>query len=123
MKNYKVGDVVTGIVTGIQPYGAFVSLSDDTQGLIHISEITYGYVRDINDFLQVGQAVKVKVLEIDKKESKISLSLRALQDLPFYHKRDEKGRIPLQERIDEQDAGGFDTLKSKLDGWIRKSLK
>ncbi|XKH50782.1 general stress protein 13 [Chryseomicrobium palamuruense] len=123
MKNYKVGDVVTGIVTGIQPYGAFVSLSDDTQGLIHISEITYGYVRDINDFLQVGQAVKVKVLEIDKKESKISLSLRALQDRPFYHKRDEKGRIPLQERIDEQDAGGFDTLKSKLDGWIRKSLK
>ncbi|MFA1643787.1 S1 domain-containing post-transcriptional regulator GSP13 [Chryseomicrobium imtechense] len=123
MKNYKVGDVVTGIVTGIQPYGAFISLSDDTQGLIHISEITYGYVRDINDFLQVGQAVKVKVLEIDKKESKISLSLRALQDRPFYHKRDEKGRIPLQERIDEQDAGGFDTLKSKLDGWIRKSLK
>ncbi|MBM7707710.1 general stress protein 13 [Chryseomicrobium aureum] len=123
MKNYKVGDVVTGIVTGIQPYGAFVSLSDDTQGLIHISEITYGYVRDINDFLQVGQAVKVKVLEIDKKESKISLSLRALQDRPFYHKRDDKGRIPLQERIDEQDAGGFDTLKSKLDGWIRKSLK
>lgn len=123
MKNYKVGDVVTGIVTGIQPYGAFVSLSDDTQGLIHISEITYGYVRDINDFLQVGQAVKVKVLEIDKKESKISLSLRALQDRPFYHKRDDKGRIPLQERIDEQDAGGFDTLKSKLDSWIRKSLK
>ncbi|WP_392454162.1 S1 domain-containing post-transcriptional regulator GSP13 [Chryseomicrobium aureum] len=123
MKNYKVGDVVTGIVTGIQPYGAFVSLSDDTQGLIHISEITYGYVRDINDFLQVGQAVKVKVLEIDKRESKISLSLRALQDRPFYHKRDDKGRIPLQERIDEQDAGGFDTLKSKLDGWIRKSLK
>lgn len=123
MKNYKVGDVVTGIVTGIQPYGAFVSLSDDTQGLIHISEITYGYVRDIHDFLQVGQAVKVKVLEIDRKENKISLSLRALQDRPFYHRRDDKGRVPLQERIDEQDAGGFDTLKSKLDGWIKNSLK
>lgn len=123
MKNYKVGDVVTGIVTGIQPYGAFVSLSDDTQGLIHISEITYGYVRDIHDFVQVGQAVKVKVLEVDDKEGKISLSLRALQDRPFHHRRDDKGRVPLQERIDEQDAGGFDALKNRLDGWIRKSLK
>lgn len=123
MTNYNVGDVVTGIVTGVQPYGAFVSLTDDTQGLIHISEITYGYVREVSDFLQVGQAVKVKILEIDEQEGKISLSLRAMLDRPFYHKRDEKGRIPLQERIDEQDAGGFDSLKNRLDGWIRKSLK
>ena len=43
-KIYRVGDIVTGRVTGIQPYGIFVELDENTQGLVHISEITYGYV-------------------------------------------------------------------------------
>ena len=54
-KIYKVGDVVTGKVTGIQPYGAFVSLDEHTQGLVHISEITYGYVKEVAEFLTVGK--------------------------------------------------------------------
>ena len=56
-KTYKVGDVVKGKVTGIQPYGAFVSLDEHTQGLVHISEITYGYVKEVAEFLTVGQEV------------------------------------------------------------------
>ena len=53
-KKYEVGEVVTGKVTGIQPYGAFVALDESTQGLVHISEITYGFVRNVEDFLKVG---------------------------------------------------------------------
>lgn len=79
---YVVGDVLTGKITGIQPYGAFVALDEDTQGLVHISEITYGFVKNIADLLSVGQEVQVKVLEIDENASKISLSIRALQERP-----------------------------------------
>ena len=73
----KLGEEFSGKVTGIQPYGAFVALDDETQGLVHISEITYGFVKDINEFLTVGEEVQVKVLEVDEAAGKISLSIRA----------------------------------------------
>ena len=49
MTKYKVGSTVTGNITGIEKYGAFVSLDDYYSGLIHISEISEGFVKDIND--------------------------------------------------------------------------
>ena len=51
---YQIGDRVHGKVTGVQPYGAFVTLGDETQGLIHISEIKHGFVSDINEYVKVG---------------------------------------------------------------------
>jgi len=120
-QNYKVGDVVTGKVTGIQPYGAFVSLDEQTQGLVHISEITYGYVKEVEEFLTVGQGVEVKILEIDDEAGKISLSMRELQEKPTLPKRDDRPRKSLQDRIDEHDEEGFNTLKEKLGDWIKKS--
>ena len=83
---YRVGDVVTGKVTGIQPYGAFVALDDETQGLVHISEITYGYVKDVNEFIKVGDEITVKVLDVDEEQKKISLSIRVLQESPVSKK-------------------------------------
>ena len=57
-QKYELGDVLTGKVTGIQPYGAFVALDEDTQGLVHISEITYGFVKDVSDFCRLGKRLK-----------------------------------------------------------------
>jgi len=120
-KKYKVGEVLTGKVTGIQPYGAFVSLDEDTQGLVHISEITYGFVKDVNDYLKVGDEIKVKILEIDEQSKKISLSIRVLEEAPIQRKREYPPRKTLQERVDENDANGFLLLKSKLADWIKQS--
>ena len=86
-KIYEVGEVLTGKVTGIQPYGAFVALDEKTQGLVHISEITYGFVKDVSEFLEVGQDVEVKILEVDGEAEKISLSIRALQERPATKKK------------------------------------
>ncbi|MEK4521272.1 S1 domain-containing post-transcriptional regulator GSP13 [Psychrobacillus sp. FSL W7-1457] len=122
-KTFKVGDVVTGKVTGIQPYGAFVSLDEQTQGLVHISEITYGYVKEVGEFLTVGQEVEVKILEVDGEAGKISLSIRELQEKPTSPKRDDKPRKSLQARVDEHDEEGFNTLKEKLAGWIQQSIR
>ena len=58
-KKYEVGDIVVGTVTGVQPYGAFIALDESTQGLVHISEITYGFVKNVADFLAVGDEVRV----------------------------------------------------------------
>ncbi|MFC7687833.1 S1 domain-containing post-transcriptional regulator GSP13 [Ureibacillus sp. GCM10028918] len=119
-KKYEVGEVVTGKVTGIQPYGAFVALDEESQGLVHISEITYGYVKDVADFLKVGEEIQVKILDIDEKSDKISLSTRALQDAPPLKKKDQP-RKTLQDRVDESDADGFKSLKDKLQHWIEQS--
>ncbi|MEG0260355.1 MAG: S1 domain-containing post-transcriptional regulator GSP13 [Lysinibacillus sp.] len=121
MAKYKVGDVLNGKVTGIQPYGAFVALDENTQGLVHISEITYGFVKDVAEFLVVGQEVEVKVLEIDDEVEKISLSIRALQERPATRKKDIVPRKTLQDRVDEADADGFNLLKDKLQDWIEQS--
>ena len=85
----EVGNIVKGKVTGIQPYGAFVSLSEDRQGLVHISEITNGFVRDIQDYVNVGDEVSVKVLSIDEESGKISLSLKAVTEPDRIQKRTE----------------------------------
>lgn len=119
-QKYKVGDVLTGKVTGIQPYGAFVALDETTQGLVHISEITYGYVKDVNEFIKVGDEIQVKVLEVDENQKKISLSIRVLQEAPVVRKKETTPRKTLQQRVDEHDADGFDILKEKLSEWIKQ---
>ncbi|MCG7346569.1 S1 domain-containing post-transcriptional regulator GSP13 [Sporosarcina sp. ACRSL] len=120
-KKYEVGEELTGKVTGIQPYGAFVALDEETQGLVHISEITYGYVRDINDYLAVGDEVKVKVLEVDHGAGKISLSIRVLQEEPNNNHKTNRPRKSLQDRVKEHDSEGFNSLKDKLKDWIDRS--
>jgi general stress protein 13 len=121
VKKIEVGDVLTGKVTGIQPYGAFVALDETTQGLVHISEITYGFVKNITDFMEVGDEVQVKVLEVDAEAKKISLSIRALQERPSLKRKDLPPRKSLQDRVDEKDSVGFNSLKIKLRDWIEES--
>src|SRR5690554_5423795 len=74
MSSLQVGQVVTGKVTGITNFGAFVLLPDKSTGLVHISEVADSYVKDINDYLQRDQEIKVKVISVDK--GKIGLSIR-----------------------------------------------
>ncbi|HBZ10948.1 MAG TPA: general stress protein 13 [Bacillus bacterium] len=119
---YNQGDVLTGKVTGIQPYGVFVALDEDTQGLVHISEIKHGFVKDINEVLSVGDEVKVKVLQINEDKGKISLSIRALEEEPPAEAtKNPRVRRQGSIKLDEVDREGFNTLKDKLQEWIKKS--
>ena len=73
--SFEVGQKVAGKVTGITHFGAFVSLPENKTGLIHISEISDSYIKDIATVLTVGQEVEVKLLTIAA-DGKISLSRR-----------------------------------------------
>jgi len=117
---FEAGQVLEGKVTGIQPYGAFVALNDEVQGLVHISEVTHGFVQDINEHLKVGDAVKVKVLNVDDQKGKVSLSIRATEEAP--KKQPRKQQAPKQQQMQSTgDNAGFNTLKDKLQGWIEQS--
>ncbi len=74
---YKVGDLVTGNVTKLASFGAFVGLQHDIDGLVHISQISEERVDKIKNVLKVGQEVTARVIKIDKSDRRIGLSIKA----------------------------------------------
>ncbi len=114
MAKYEKGKVVKGTVTCIEPYGAFMSFDEFYTGLIHISEISQGFVKDITDFVNVGDHIYVEILDIDKDEAHLRLSIKNI-----------KYRIngkPRKRKIIETPSG-FNTLAKKLPNWINDGLK
>lgn len=75
----EVGQILDGKITSITKFGAFVSLPDSQTGLIHISEISDGFIKDINEHLTVGQKVSVKICSIDE-NGRISLSMKQVKN-------------------------------------------
>ena len=91
-----VGTIITGKVTSITKFGAFVALPDGKSGLVHISEVAGTFVSDVHDFLTEGQEVPVKVLSVSP-EGKISLSVKQAQPpkpRPQYADRPARPRPP-----------------------------
>ncbi len=76
-KYYKVGDLVTGHVTKLASFGAFVGLQHDIDGLVHISQISEDRVEKIKNVLKVDQEVTARVIKIDKSDRRIGLSVKA----------------------------------------------
>lgn len=116
--NNQIGNIFEGTVTGIQPYGAFVSLNEHTQGLIHVSEIQSGFTKNIHDVLQVGQKVRVQIIDIDEYSQKISLSRRTL----------EKGFVPSPYKrkryfTNKNKKIGFRSIEKQLPVWIEEALE
>jgi len=72
--NYHVGDLLSGYVTKITNFGAFVKLEDDLEGLLHISELSDSKVTNVEDVLKIGMKVEVRVIRVDVEERKIGLS-------------------------------------------------
>jgi len=78
LKNLEPGMVVEGKVTRLVSYGAFVDIGLRRDGMVHVTEMARGYVRDPADVLTVGDVVQVKVLEIDRKKRRVALSMKDL---------------------------------------------
>ena len=102
---YKIGDIIKGEVSGIEEYGIFVRLENNYNGLIHISEITDGFVNDIKRYVEVGEIIYVHVLDIEEKSKQMKLSIKNIN-----YKEDGKtqkiaeslrGFLPLQEKLPE----------------------
>ena len=84
----EAGSVVEGKVVRIMPFGAFVEIERKQSGLVHISEISSDYVKDINDHVKIGDTVMVKVISIDEK-GRMGLSIKQASDA-YAPKHDEK---------------------------------
>ena len=113
INDYKVGMTVYGEITGIKPYGAFVGFDDGVTGLIHISEISNNFVRDIGKFVEIGDHVMLKVIDIDLEHKQLRLSFKALAENSRKHIRKVKFEgMP-------ESIKGFKTIEEMLPVWVK----
>ncbi|MGN0545822.1 MAG: S1 RNA-binding domain-containing protein [Acutalibacteraceae bacterium] len=87
------GAIVSGKVTGVTDFGAFVEIEGGKTGMIHISEVASNYIKDIKEYISVGQEVKTKVISVSP-DGKISLSIRKLNEQP----KEQRPQKPRAER-------------------------
>ncbi len=106
----KIGDIVKGRITGIKPYGAFVKIDDEVDGLIHISEVSDGFVKSIEDFVSVGDTVDLKVIKISD-DNKVSLSYKSAN------------KIKSKKYIEIELTVGFKPFETMLPKWAEKYQK
>ena len=114
MNKYTKGKIVEGIVTGITSYGIFVSLDEYYSGLIHISEISHGFVKNIHDYVNIGDTIYVRIIGVDDEAGHLNLSIK---DINYKQKKTIRKKKIVETSL------GFKTLKYKLPIWIEESLK
>jgi len=115
-----VGNIYMGRVLKIKPFGAIVSLPGSAPGLVHISQIAAGYVRSVEDVLEVGDEVNVKVLSRDEASGKIALSMKDVPQMTYDNEEAyENGQyIPPPPVITAASAAAFE---EKFKAWQKVS--
>ncbi len=113
IKELNVGDVVHGEVKKILPFGAIVGFGEGFEGLLHIKEASHFYVKNIYEVAKVGQKLDLKIIDIDTQNSKISLSLKALQQEPEVLKFNEKMEHSSEKIIEKEAKEEFEPAKEE----------
>jgi small subunit ribosomal protein S1 len=116
------GDLVTGAIKNLTDYGAFVDLGG-IDGLLHVSDMSYGRVAHPSNVLQVGQEVTVKVLKFDRERERISLGLKQVAPDPWdtIHDRYSNGMRVVGRIVSVTDYGAFVELEPGVEGLIHIS--
>jgi small subunit ribosomal protein S1 len=87
---YKIGDLVTGKVSKVASFGAFIQLADEIDGLVHISQISNDRIEKVKEVLKIGQEVSARVIKVDKTERRIGLSIKAADYTPEQIEREKE---------------------------------
>lgn len=105
---FEPGRIVKGKVTGIKKYGIFVSFENEYTGMIHISEISENFVKNINDYARLGEFIPCKILEIQSEEKKVKLTIKNLDYM-----------LRRENHYNES----FEILKHHLPIWMNEKLE
>ena len=113
MSKYRKGKIVKGTVSGIESYGVFVTLDDYYSGLVHISEISNGFVKNIHDYVNIGENIYVEILEVDDELCHLKLSIKNIN---------YKVNVKNKKKLIRETSHGFTTLEYKLPIWIKENI-
>ena len=115
---YEIGQIVLGTVTGVKPYALFLEFEDGITGLLHISEISDSFIRDIEKFGTRGDQMKVKILSIDENNGFLRVSLKQVPQNEMYNTHNNSAR-----KLPETTKEDFAPLAEKLPEWINTTLE
>lgn len=107
-EKFEPGKVVKGVVSGIEKYGIFVNFENGYTGMIHISEVSEKFVRDLNIYAKIGEIIPCKILEINDETKKIRLTIKNLE---------------YQLKKEEYENRNFQRLQKMLPIWIEEKMK
>ncbi|OJF95480.1 S1 domain-containing RNA-binding protein [Alkalibacterium sp. 20] len=116
----EVGSKVEGKVTGIANFGAFIDLGNNKTGLVHISEVSDSYVENINEELEVGQTITVKVLTIAD-DGKIGLSIRKATDKPAVEAKPKTTSRPRPSSSNKRPVAKKEDFDSLMSSFLKDS--
>ena len=111
MNDYKIGDIIKCRVSGIENYGIFVQVDESTSGLIHISEVSNDFVKDVNNYVKLDEIIYCQVLDVNENNSQLKLSIKNIN-----YKSTTDGGI-------QESRLGFLPLKNELIKWIDEALE
>ena len=116
--SYEIGALIIGKVTNVKPYALFLTFEDGSQGLLHISEISNSYIRDIEKFGSIGDDMCVKVISVDPTNGFLRVSLKQVPEEQAYNTHDNATR-----KVPVVKDGDFAPLEKKLPEWKETTLK
>ena len=111
-KDYALNDIIECYVTGITKYGVFVNVDNWFDGLIHISEISEGFVKNINDYVKIGEKIYCQIIGIDELNHQLKLSIK---DINY--------KSEISDSLIKETRKGFWPLKENLPSWINEKLE
>lgn len=109
MSKYKKDEIIKCKVTGVEKYGIFVKVDKECNGLIHISEVSYDFVRNINDYVKVGDSIYALIIDVDDNNLKLSI-----KDIDYKNTGKKRSEMSLD--------NGFTALKEALPKWEEEYL-
>lgn len=112
MSQYKVGNIIKCRITGIEKYGIFVNVDPWYNGLIHISEVSDGFVRDINDYVKVDEYIYSQIIGIDEEKKHLKLSIKNINY-----------KMAIKNNGIKESPRGFGPLRDNLDSWINEKIE
>lgn len=113
---FEIGQIVIGKVKNVKPYALFLEFGFKVNGLLHISEISDSFIRDIEKYGSVGDELKVKIIDIDKSNGFMRVSLKQVPPEEAYSTHQDEKVIPVATKKE------FAQLKEKMPMWIEETL-
>ena len=101
VKKYQIGQLVKGKVSKIMPFGVFIELDKDIQGLCHIMELSHDAVKSAEEILKPGEEKEFKIISIEPGEHRLGLSLKAMQPAPAKTEEEKKAEEKVEEKTEE----------------------
>jgi len=101
VKKYQIGQTVTGKVAKIMPFGVFVELDKDIQGLAHVMELSHEAIKNPEEVLKVGEDKEFKIISIEPAEHRLGLSIKALTEAPKKEKAEKAEKVDKVEETEK----------------------